>query len=252
MQIVSLSFFRFATAGRRAWAFAQMGLSRGAFRAVDGAGFVKMFGSGTGAGFTPLPNLSVYAVLSTWETMEEATAATARAQPFARYRDRAAEAWTVYLTPISSRGRWDGQAPFTVDDPQPTAAPLAVLTRATIRPSKALSFWKHEPAISRTIAENADVFFKAGVGEVPWLQQVTFSIWPNMRAMSAFAYRSLPHYRAIRAVRQGDWFREELFARFAVIDCAGTWDGVDPLAACRNQIAERAEDYVNHDRLAAQ
>ncbi len=73
------------------------------------------------------------------------------------------------------------------------------------------------------------MIFKIGIGEVPWLQQVTFSIWPDAREMDGFARRDGPHARAIRAVRDGNWFREELYARFTVAGDQGTWGGRSPL-----------------------
>jgi len=79
------------------------------------------------------------------------------------------------------------------------------------------------------IGQNADVAFKIGIGEVPMLQQVTFSIWPNKASMDAFA-RTGPHAEAIRAVRDEGWFKEELYARFAVQSDSGTWGGTSPLA----------------------
>ena len=63
---------------------------------------------------------------------------------------------------------------------------------------------------------------------MPWLQQVTFSIWPSKAAMDAFA-RTGPHAEAIRAVRDDGWFKEELYARFVVHSDTGTWGGRSPL-----------------------
>ena len=37
--------------------------------------------------------------------------------------------------------------------------------------------------------------------------------------------------RAIRAVRAGNWFSEELYARFQIAGDRGSWGGVSPLAA---------------------
>ena len=47
--------------------------------------------------------------------------------------------------------------------------------------------------------------------------------------MAAFARADGPHARAIRAVREGNWFREELYARFRVTGEMGTWGGRNPL-----------------------
>jgi spheroidene monooxygenase len=77
--------------------------------------------------------------------------------------------------------------------------------------------------------------FKAGVGEVPWFHQVTFSIWPDTSAMASFARKDGPHARAIQAVRAGDWFSEELYARFNILESAGSWGGQNPLASLTTQ-----------------
>ena len=42
--------------------------------------------------------------------------------------------------------------------------------------------------------------------------------------------RSGPHADAIRAVREGDWFAEELYARFRVTGAEGRWAGQAPLS----------------------
>ena len=106
----------------------------------------------------------------------------------------------------------------------------AALTRATIKPSVLTRFWGQVPDISRVIGDDPNVAFKIGIGEVPWLHQVTFSIWPSAQAMANFARKDGPHARAIKAVRAGNWFREELYARFAVTGEHGSWEGGSPLA----------------------
>ena len=93
-----------------------------------------------------------------------------------------------------------------------------------------IRFWDRQPAISDVIGADPNVMFKIGIGEVPLLQQVTFSIWPDTASMAEFARKDGPHARAIRAVRDGGWFREELYARFRIIGETGTWDGRSILA----------------------
>ena len=78
------------------------------------------------------------------------------------------------------------------------------------------------------------------IGEVPMLHQVTFSIWPDAASMANFARGDGPHGRAIRAVREGGWFNEELYARFRLIGTAGTWGGRDPVAHLLAPQAEAA------------
>jgi spheroidene monooxygenase len=125
---------------------------------------------------------------------------------FRAYRDHADEAMTIFLTPASARGKWAGTEPFTPQDVD-LDGPIAALTRATVKPSVALKFWGQEPAISRAIGADPNVMFKIGIGEVPWMQQVTFSIWPDAKSMAGFARADGPHARAIKAVRDGGWFK---------------------------------------------
>ncbi|NNK77618.1 MAG: spheroidene monooxygenase, partial [Litoreibacter sp.] len=136
--------------------------------------------------------------------------------------------WTVFLNTSSVRGNWSSADPFQAD-PGQEAGPLAALTRATIKPTIALKFWERVPAISEVIGEDPNVIFKIGVGEVPLLHQVTFSIWPDIQSMANFARKDGPHARAIRAVRDGEWFAEELYARFRILGSTGTWGGANPL-----------------------
>ncbi|MEL6648094.1 MAG: spheroidene monooxygenase [Pseudomonadota bacterium] len=212
----------------RIWAFAMMGLARPAMTRVDGIGFWKLCGSGTGEGFTPVPNTGVYAILATWPDLTTAQRQLAQAKIFQRYRAKSEEDWTVFLSPTSVRGQWSGVTPFEADEP-PSDGPVAALTRATIKPRAALKFWKRVPDISSVIGFDENVVFKIGIGEVPLLHQVTFSIWPDTATMADFARKDGPHARAIKAVRAGDWFREELYARFQVTACDGTWEGKPPL-----------------------
>lgn len=228
-QIVSLSFFRFDDLVSKLWAFSMMGAARGPMAQIPDIGVWKLCGSGTGEGFTPVPNTAVYAILATWPDLAVARARIKNASVFRKYQNRADEAWTVFLSTTSVRGKWGGVEPFSPVS-EPTSGPIAAMTRATVKPSVALKFWNRVPDISAVIGTDQNVLFKIGIGEVPWLQQVTFSIWPGTQSMNSFARKDGPHARAIKAVRDGDWFREELYARFNVVDSHGTWGGSCPLA----------------------
>jgi len=235
MQIVTLSLHRFDRIRDRAWAFGQMALARLALSRMPGLTFWKLCGSGTGEGFTPVPNTAVWAILAVWED-EDSSRAVDEAPVFRRYAARASDRMVIRLRPHSVRGAWAGATPFTPDD-RSFSGPIAALTRATVRPGIALRFWRRVPDISRMIGSDPNVRFKIGIGEVPWLHQVTFSIWPDATTMAAFARDSGPHADAIRAVREGNWFREELYARFKVDGISGTWDG------------RPARERIEHDEL---
>lgn len=212
----------------RLWALAMMGLARPALRRIPGIGFWKLCGSGTGEGFTPVPNTGVYAILATWPDLETARQAVNSASVFRSYRQKSCESWTLFLSPTSVRGAWSGQAPFQPEN-KPMKGSIAALTRATVRPARALQFWKRVPDISQVVGDDPNVRFKIGIGEVPLLHQITFSIWPDNNAMSTFARKDGPHARAIRAVREGSWFSEELYARFGILETDGYWQDAKPI-----------------------
>jgi len=227
MQSVTLSLYRFGSARARAWALFQMGPARFALRAIPGIGTVKLCGSGVGEGFTPKPDTSVYAILATWPDHDTARRAMLGTRIFRRYAEMSRERMTVFLTPTSARGRWDGAAPFVPQDVD-AAGPVAALTRATIKLRTAARFWRQEPEISAAIGQDPNVIFKIGIGELPLVRQATFSIWPDTATMAAFARADGPHARAIQAVRDGMFFREDLYARFRVDAIEGTWAGETP------------------------
>jgi spheroidene monooxygenase len=236
MQTVSLTLYRFPSVAARLWVLGQMAVARLSFWRMPDVGFFKLCGTGSGEGFTPRPNTRVWAILATWPDAESARRNLDQAPVFRRWRRRAQESWTVLLTPTSARGRWSGVEPF---QPQPAGqsavpGPVVALTRATIKPATFLRFWGRVPDISAAIGSDPNVIFKIGIGEVPLLHQVTFSIWPDAEAMANFARGDGPHGRAIRAVREEGWFTEELYARFSIVDDWGTWEGKSPLARTKD------------------
>jgi spheroidene monooxygenase len=208
-----------------------MGAARLSFMRMPEVGFWKLCGSGTGEGFTPRPNTAVWAILATWPDPQTARRMIDSAPVYRRWRSHAVESWTILLEPTSARGVWAGVAPFSVVDSAPIDGPIVALTRATMRLSTFLRFWRRVPDISAAIGQDPNVIFKIGIGEVPLLHQVTFSIWPDTQTMAHFARGDGPHGRAIAAVRREGWFREELYARFGILDDWGTWGGVSPLTS---------------------
>jgi heme-degrading monooxygenase HmoA len=199
-------------------------------RVANGLSFYKLLGSGSGDGFRPGANLSVYGVLSVWQTEADAERFFAESRLYDQYRQRSAELWQLYLHPIKVRGVWDGQNPFgTGRKPAPDAL-TAVITRATIRRSQLLRFWREVPPVSRSLTNHPGMICSLGVGEWPLVQMATFSIWKNTQAMQAYAYHSQAHQQAITDTRRVDWFSEEMYARFQPFRSEGQWGGVNPLA----------------------
>jgi hypothetical protein len=51
--------------------------------------------------------------------------------------------------------------------------------------------------------------------------QGTFSLWESATAVRDFAYRGQAHQKAIADTARYNWYAEELFARFAVLEQRG-------------------------------
>lgn len=231
-QAVSLSFYRFGSVPARIWAFGQMGFARIGLGLSRDIRFWKLCGSGSnwGEGFSPVVLPRVFAIVATWDSEEAARTGTRENRVFRAFQRKADEHWSVFLGTRSVRGNWSGVEPFEVTQNSTTwTGPVAALTRANIRPAKAARFWDRVPEISKRVADDPNVIFKIGIGEMPLFHQVTFSIWPNVDDMAAFA-RTGAHAEAIRAVRENGWFSEELYARFTVLSDDGTWNGTSPLS----------------------
>jgi hypothetical protein len=188
-------------------------------RRAPGVRFAKLLG--TARGFGPLrADPTRWAAL----TVAEAT------PTFPRWDRIAVGRCRLDLHPLSSRGTWAGRAPF---DPGPDNAvapgpdnavapgPVLALTRARLRPAKALTFWRDIGAVADGLAGSPGLLAAFGIGEAPLGWQGTVSVWRTAPDLLGFAYRHPEHRRAIARTAAVDWYAEELFARFAVVDVRG-------------------------------
>ncbi|MDZ7881263.1 MAG: hypothetical protein U5L45_26610 [Saprospiraceae bacterium] len=217
-QIVTITIFRFDGFNNRFWAFGQMGRRPFQKGVAEGLTFGKMLGTGGDKGFSIFPNWGVYAWLGAWDTEGSARTFFNQNALFQSFQQRTTEHFTVYLQPTMAHGRWDGEEPFKVSTPFDPNAPVAVLTRATIKPRFLYRFWQYVPNTSRSIESAEGRLFSIGVGELPLIQQATFSLWTSGKAMMDYAYKSRYHAEVVKKTRELGWYSEELFARFQVTD----------------------------------
>ncbi|MDZ7848965.1 MAG: DUF3291 domain-containing protein [Owenweeksia sp.] len=220
-------FFRFKGFSHCWWAFTQMQFARGALRRVKGVTFTKLMGSGSQGGFSWLPNFRVYCLLICWEKEIDYQQVYANSNKwFQRYTQRSSENFSMQLRAYQQHGAWGGRDPFVNQEAEPPGHnQVAVITRAYIRASKLRSFWKLVPRISYRLGGMSGLKFTKGVGEWPLIELTTISIWQNEEKMRAFAYGTPGHSRAVKQTRQKNFFSEELFARFIILDLSGTWQG---------------------------
>ncbi len=81
--------------------------------------------------------------------------------------------------------------------------------------------------VSRSLKGKEGLLFSVGVGELPIIEQATFSIWRSSHAMKAYAYSSPQHAEVVRRTRELGWYKEEMFNRFEPFATEGTWAGMD-------------------------
>ena len=91
---------------------------------------------------------------------------------------------------------------------------VVVITRATIHLNKLIPFWRSVPIANKAIKEAKGVIYYKGIGEWPFIQQATISIWKDSESVNDFAYRDKRHSNIIKKTKQKEWYKEDLFARF--------------------------------------
>ena len=208
-------------------AVARMAWDRRHLRRTPGLRFAKLLGTGDGRTFTVRDaDPRRWGLLACWDDTQAvrrfATGPVARA-----WQRLADETWRVDLRPLSARGRWAGVEPFGAPTGRHDST-VAAITRARLTARKARTFWRAVPPVSARLHRSPGLRFAVGVGEAPLGLQGTFSLWDTAADLRAFAYDSAEHVDAVRRTTEVGWYREELFARFAVVASEGTVDGVDP------------------------
>ena len=196
-----------------------MAINKIQLKRLSGVTFIKLLGTGKGESFTPrdadpfrwgmlitvsenqIDMLDKSFVVKSWQKI-----------CISEYR--------VLLKPISSHGFWSGKQPFSLDKFEWNGK-IAAVTRARIVWRKNLIFWRAVPPVTESLHQSPGLLNAIGIGEAPIGLQGTFSIWQDAASLRDFAYKGRAHSEAIRATSANQWYSEELFARFAVIQERG-------------------------------
>ncbi len=180
-------------------------------------------GTGGGNGFSLWPDFGTYAFLGVWDNQKSADDFLKQNALIQNYFQKSSFFRTIKMLPIKSHGLWSGQNPFPEQElpTNDSGLPVAVITRATLRPSRLFSFWKSVPHASAAIENAAGVQYFKGIGEWPFVQQATLSLWDSFEAVKQFAYRDQTHAKIIKKTRSQRWYSEDLFARFHLLSDTG-------------------------------
>lgn len=209
--------------GSRLWGFMRFVLGRFPLRHVPGLRFSKILGSGQDGGFGLRPSASRQGLFCIFDRLDQAEEFLNHSPVVASYQRHSNEFFCAILSAFSVKGSWSGQTIHTTA-PEPETGPIAALTRASIRPSKAAQFWKNSPPAEQSLGHATGCLLAVGLGEAPIFRQATFSIWESIDAMNRYA-RTGAHMDAIRASLNGQHFSESMFVRFTPLLTRGTWKG---------------------------
>jgi len=179
--------------------------------------FFKSLGTGRGETFTPsdadAKRWGLLIVIDSSEVERFDSSAL-----ISKWRKIAVTEYRAILQPISAHGLWSKREPFKQNTIANWQGPVAAITRARIKLSMNLKFWRAVPPVTVSLKSSPGLLSAIGIGEAPIGLQGTFSRWESGAALRTFAYQGEAHIAAIQATKDLDWYAEELFARFAIIE----------------------------------
>jgi len=209
-------------------ALARLGTDRLRLQRVDGLDFWRLLGTGRNDDTGPGADLRRTALFAVWEA-EDALDRFLAGNAISRRWSGAGEAWHVRLRALGGHGRWRGVDPLDGMEVGDRRGPVAVITRADVRLVAVRAFGRAGREVDTELHAAAGLIDVVGIGEAPIGRLATFSLWESMGDLREFAYRMPRHQRVIQETREGDWYSEELFARFEPYASSGSWGGRDPL-----------------------
>lgn len=215
------------------WGWLRMIQGASALQGVKGLLFTKVMGSGHEGGFVLRPSPSHHGLICIFDCASSVKVFL-EGGLIASYRSNAREfVWGMYSV-ASAKGLWDGLAwgvtdensleglyPCRTDD---KSQAIAVLTRASIKPAKAVAFWRFAPATQKDLPAAKGCVLAMGMGEAPLLRQCTFSVWRSLDDVDNYA-RHGAHQKAIEASYRRDFFSESMFVRMRPLEIHGCWKG---------------------------
>lgn len=179
--------------------------------------FWKLMGSGKNGTFDIHPDYQQWALLSTWESLEDFEYFNKHSFISKWWKRFTTSKRTIICETLEAHGKWDNKQPFGNPKTNNHEGEIAILTRATIRPQRLRNFWNNVPKVASTMNNTEGFITSVGIGEAPFFKQATFSIWRNLEDVKKFAYKDEQHAKIIKLTRKENWYSEELFARFKII-----------------------------------
>jgi hypothetical protein len=196
------------------WGWSRFLFGRFALRRCPGLRFAKVLGSGHEGGFGLRPSLTRQGLFCVFAGHQAANAFL-NSSWLSRMEPHVKTCRWLKLEAYSSRGQWSGHE-IRASAAPPVDEPVVSLTRASIRWSQTLRFWRMAPPAEKSLAQAGGCRLSVGLGEAPVVRQATLSVWDSVAAMNAYA-RSGAHQQAIRAAYDGRHFSESMFVRWRLL-----------------------------------
>jgi hypothetical protein len=196
-----------------------MAINKIQLKRLPGISFIKMLGTGKGESFTPKDaDPTRWGILVT--VSENQISNLDKSFVIRSWQKICKKEYRVILKPISSHGFWSRKQPFSAEKFD-WSTKIAAVTRARIVWRKNFIFWRAVPPVTESLHQSPGLLNAIGIGEAPIGLQGTFSVWKDAASLRDFAYKGKAHSEAIKATSAQQWYSEELFARFAVIEERG-------------------------------
>jgi heme-degrading monooxygenase HmoA len=215
--------------GRAPLAMARLGLDRHRLNRVEGLVFWRLLGTGSGSNTGTGADPRRTALFAVWESEADLDRFLA-GHTIARRWKRAEEQWSVRLRRLGGHGTWRGVNPLDGLEEGDRSGRVAIITRADVRRKSWRAFGAAGKEVDAELHTADGLIDVLGIGEAPVGRLATFSLWESMDAARTYAYSMPRHQQVIEQTRDGDWYAEEMFARFEPYGSTGTWAGRDPLS----------------------
>ena len=219
-QTTVISFFKYKGRKNKWKALGRMGRSPLLANDVEGLTFWKPLGTGSGNGFSIWPDWSTYGLITVFESEDDANLFL-KSQLISEYETTALKHTHILMHAIKAHGKWSKQEPFDTTVKYDEKRPIAVITRATIKPKLAYKFWRYVPSVSKSMNGHKGLIYTKGIGEWPIFMQATFSFWEEGKHMMSYAYSNEKHADMVKKTRELGWYSEELFSRFHPFEIRG-------------------------------
>lgn len=201
-----------------------MALDRFLLSRISGVSFYKSVGTGTGEKFTPSDaDPEVWGLIAVTSDLSQLESS----RLIRSWQKISTSQMKLLLEPISSHGSWAGKEPFVVKAETKTDGRIVAITRARIKWNLNFLFWRSVPPVTQSLRSQPGLIKAIGIGEAPIGLQGTLSIWEDGASLRAFAYKGATHAAVIDATKKHQWYSEELFARFSLLEMSGTIEKAD-------------------------